>query len=77
MLKSINKKNQHLVNRAIYWLIQYGEANDLRNTADGQGDERLESKYERLCEKLWDKFQEIISELPQYEIKRIEKSVFY
>jgi hypothetical protein len=76
MLKSINKKNQRLVNRAIYWLIQYGEANDLRNIADGQ-DERLEAKYERLCEKLWNKFQEIISELPQYEVKRIEKSVFY
>jgi hypothetical protein len=77
MLKSINKKNQHLVNRAIYWLIQYDEANDLRNRANDECNERLEAKYDRLCWKLWDKAQEVLGELPKYEVKRIEKSIFY
>lgn len=77
MLTAINKKHQAKVNRAINWLIKYSEANDLRNIADGEGDEKLYNKYDRICINAFDKYLEIISELPSREVAKIEKSKYY
>lgn len=77
MLKAINKKHQARVNRAINWLIKYSEANDLRDAADGEGDEKLYNKYDRICINAFDKYFEIVSQLPSREVKQIENSKYY
>ncbi len=76
-MKAINKRNQAMVNRAVKWLEKHNEANDQRDIADGNGDEKAYRKYDRLCEKTWDKYEECISELPKREVNQIEKSELY
>ena len=73
-MKAINKKHQAMVNRAVKWLEKYNEANDQRDLADGDGDEKMYRKYDRLCEKAWDKYEECTSELPKREVEQILKS---
>jgi hypothetical protein len=77
MLTSINKKHQSKVNRAINWLVKHNEANTLRDHADGDGDEKAIKKYDRICELTFDKYLDIVSELPKGEVKRIESSKYY
>lgn len=76
-MRAINKRNQALVNRAVKWLEKYNEANDQRDIADGNGDDKAYRKYDKLCEKTWDKYEECISELPNREVNQIEKSELY
>lgn len=76
-MKAINKKHQAMVNRAVKWLEKYNEANNQRDIADGNGDEKLYRKYDRMCEKTWDKYTECTSELPKREVEQIEKSELY
>lgn len=76
-MKAINKKHQAIVNRAVKWLEKYNEANNQRDIADGNGDEKLYRKYDRMCEKTWDKYEECTSELPKREVEQIEKSELY
>lgn len=76
-MKAINPKNQKQLDKAIKALIKYNELNDLRNEADGNGDEKLEKKLERLCEVSFDKYLELSGELPKGQIKAIEKSELY
>ena len=71
-----NKKNQSQVNKAVKFLIRYNENNDLRDKADGDGDEKLYNKFDRICEVAYDNYLEAISELPQTEIKAIEKELY-
>jgi len=77
MLTSINKKHQSKVNRAINWLVKHNEANTLRDHADGDGDDKAYKKYDRICENTFDKYLDIVSELPSREVKRIETSKYY
>jgi len=74
---AINKKHQAMVNKAIKWLEKHNEANDLRDLADNNDDERSYKKYDRICENTWDKYEECISELPSREVSQIEKSGRY
>jgi len=76
-MKAINKKHQAMVNRAVKWLEKYNEANNLRDMADGTGDEKLYRKYDRMCDKTWEKYEECTSELPKREVEQIEKSELY
>lgn len=71
-----NKKNQAQVNKAVKFLIRYNANNDLRNEADGNGDEKLCAKYDRICEVAYDNYLDAISELPQTEINAIEKKLY-
>lgn len=71
-----NKKNQSAVNKAVKFLIRYNENNDLRDKADGEGDEKLYAKFDRICEVAYDNYLDAISELPQTEIKAIEKELY-
>jgi hypothetical protein len=66
-----------MVNRAVYWLEKYNFANDRRNDADNNGDEKMYRKYDRLCEKAWEKYEDYTSELPSREVAQIEKSELY
>jgi hypothetical protein len=74
---ALNKKHQARVNKAVYWLTKYNTANDMRNEADGDGNEKMYTKYDNLCQKTFDKYEEYTSELPVREVKQIEKSELY
>lgn len=76
-MEAINPKNQSIVNKAIAWLEKYNKADDLRNIADGEGDEKAFSKHDRQCEKTFDKFLEYMSELPKNQQSAIYKSEKY
>jgi len=65
------------VNRAIYWLEKYNFANDRRNCADSDGDEKMYRKYDRECETTFAKYEDYASELPKREVNNIEKSELY
>lgn len=77
LINAINKKHQTMVNRACQWLEKYNKANDQRDLADNNGDEKMYRKYDRLCEKAWDKYEDYTSELPSREVAQIEKSELY
>ena len=49
VLQAIKSKNQSKVNRALNWLIKYNTANDMRNDADGDGNEKMYNKYDKVC----------------------------
>jgi hypothetical protein len=77
MITAINKKHQSKVNRAITWLIKYNEFNNQRDIADGNADEKMYRKYDRLCANSFDKYLWIVDELPNRERNNIEKSEIY
>ena len=77
MLKAINPKHQKTVDKAAKVLMAYNVYNDLRDMADGEGDDKAFRKYDRLCESSFDKYLDIVSELPQRERANIEKSEIY
>ena len=76
-MEAINPKNQSIVNKAIAWLDKYNKADDLRNIADGEGDEKAYRKYDRECEKTFDKFLDYMSEMPKNQQLAIYKSKIY
>jgi hypothetical protein len=76
-MKAINKTYQSKVNRAINNLIKYNSLNDLRNAADGNCDEKEYRKLDKQCIAIFDKYLEIVLELPKRERQQIEKSELY
>jgi len=74
MLQAINKKHQTKVNRAVYWITKYSHLNNLRDIADGNGEEKEYKKYDRLCARSFDKYLDYLYELPKREQKQIEKN---
>ena len=76
-ITAINKVHQAKVNRAAYWLNTYNNFNNLRDEADGNGDEKLYKALDKKCEKSFEKYQDIVSELPRREQQNIEKSELY
>lgn len=77
MIQAINPKHQKAVNKAVKALTTYNAYNDLRDKADGEGDDKSFRKYDRLCESSFDKYLDIVSELPQRERANIENSEIY
>jgi hypothetical protein len=71
-LTAKTKKNQTNLNKAVFHGMRYIVLNDLRDDADGQGDEKLVRKYDRMCAESFDKHLDYMNELPQYEQKRVE-----
>ena len=56
----------------------FGAFVDVTNTdADGDGNEKMYDKYDKVCEKTFDKYLDAMWHLPKYEQKQIEKSKFY
>jgi hypothetical protein len=77
MLQAINKKHQKQVDKALRKLVRYNSYNNLRDIADGEGDDKTYKQLNKLCEKLFDEYLEIVSELPSREVKQIESSKYY
>ena len=74
---AINKAHQTKVNRAIYWLKKYNELNTLRDNASDYDEDRLYRKLDRQCAATFDKYLDLVYELPKRERARIEKSELY
>lgn len=74
---AINKIHQSKVNRAVNVLIKYNEANDLRNSSYDLEDEKLYNKYNRMCEKYFDRYLDLVTDMPKRERQNIEKSELY
>jgi hypothetical protein len=71
MLIAKNKKNQSTMNKCIKALAKYYALNDLRDQADGEGDERAYKRYDRMCAVAFDKHIDYRDQLPKYEQERI------
>lgn len=83
-ITAIKSKNQSLVNKAVNYLIWYNTFNNQRDVISDNLEEYCEeedSKWWRImnkkCEDSFDKYQECCEDLPQYEVKNIEKSELY
>tara|TARA_R110000822_G_scaffold156605_1_gene296385 strand:+ start:489 stop:719 length:231 start_codon:yes stop_codon:yes gene_type:complete len=76
-MKAINPKNQSIVNKAVNWLEKHNKADDLRNIADSDGNEKEFKKYDKECENTFNKYLEYMSELPKNQQKAIEISDLY
>ena len=74
-MKAINKAHQSKVNRAIKHLTKYNQLNNLRDLADGE--EKEYRKLDRQCALAFDKYLEIVMEIPMRERNQIEKSELY
>ena len=77
MIQAINKKHQKQVDKALRKLVRYNSYNNLRDIADGEGVDKTYKQLNKLCEKLFDEYLEIVSELPSREVKQIETSKYY
>ncbi len=76
-LQAKNKKHQANFKKALSWLIKYNTYNDLRNIAEGDGNEKEYNRINKKCENSYDKFLDYIEELPKYEQNKIYKSELY
>ena len=77
-LQAINPKNQSKVNKAIQWMQKYEEANTTRDLiSDSLECDDEDSKewraINRRCEKAFDRYLDIMDELPKGQQKAIEK----
>lgn len=72
---AINKKYQSIVNRAVKHHIKYDHFNDCRDVCDGYEDEKMYNKYDRKCEIAYNKYLELLDELPSREVKNLETIV--
>jgi hypothetical protein len=76
-LQAKNKKHQANFKKAINWLIKYNSFNDIRNIAEGDGNEKEYNRVNKKCENSYDKFLDYMEELPKYEQNKIYKSELY
>jgi hypothetical protein len=75
-IKAINKKYQSKVNKAVRTLLNYNHLNDVRDKADSSDDKTSYRIANRMCEKLFDTYLEVCSELPKREVAQIEKALY-
>ena len=75
MIQSINPQHQSMVNKATAWMAKYDLNNDLRDKAENLDDERLVAKYDKLCERAYNKYLEYCDELPKREVANMEKQM--
>ena len=77
-LQSINPKNQSRVNKAIDWMRKYEEANTKRdlisdNLECDDEDSKEWRAINRRCEQAFDKYLDVMDELPKGQQKAIDK----
>jgi len=72
---AINPKNQKLVNKAIRHNYNYDKANSLRDIASDNDDIKSYKKYDAICIREFDKYLDVMSELPKGQQKAIEKFI--
>lgn len=67
-----NKKNQTLINRALRYLEQYYEYNEIRDKAEDLGDKKLYNQMDKKCEFIFNRYLETLEQLPKYERKTFD-----
>lgn len=75
ILKSINPKNQKLVDKAIKLHKQYDDFSSLRDVAEDNDDIKSFKKYDKLCDKYFNGYLDIVYELPKGQRIAIEKFI--
>ena len=75
-LTAKSKKNQTIINKAIYCGMKYNEVNDMRDRADDAGDMKSYVKFDRMAANAFDKHLEFMDSLPKGEQARVERFVF-
>jgi hypothetical protein len=70
-IQAINPKYQVTVNRCVRALLRYMQLNDLRNLAEDSGNEREYKKYDRLCQKVFDRYLDYLYSLPKNQQRAI------
>ena len=68
-LQAKNKKHQANFKKAINWLIKYNSFNDIRNIAEGDGNEKEYNRVNKKCENSYDKFLDYMEELPNIALE--------
>jgi hypothetical protein len=76
-MQSKKVKNKVLFNKVIKALDNYNMLNYLRDTAYNEGDDKEYKKLDKICLNAFDKYLDLLNELPKYEQTRIEKSDLY
>ncbi len=76
-LKAIHPRHKAAVKKALFHLVKYNKANELRDKYDDEGDLKNMRDQESICEKAFNRYLEITSELPKREVNNIESSKFY
>ena len=76
-MESKTVKNKRLFNKVIKALNNYNMLNNLRDTADNEGNDKEFKKLDNKCLNAFDKYLELLEQLPKYEQVRIEKSDLY
>jgi hypothetical protein len=71
-IKAINPKNQTTVNRCLKALNRYYVLNDLRNLAEDSENISDYKKYDRLCQKVFDRYLDYLYSLPKNQQRTIE-----
>jgi len=67
-----SKRNQAILNKAIYWDAKYDKLSTERDMAYDSGNEKLGRSLDRQCENAFDKYLEYLRALPKTEQKRVE-----
>lgn len=76
-MQSKTVKNKVLFNKVVKALNNYNLLNNLRDEAYNNGDDKEFKKLDNKCLNAFDKYLELLNELPKYEQTRIEKSDLY
>jgi hypothetical protein len=70
-IQAINPKNQTTVNRCVKALARYEMLNDLRNLAEDSENISEYKKYDRLCQKVFDRYLDYLYSLPKNQQRAI------
>jgi hypothetical protein len=76
-MESKTVKNRVLFNKVVKALNNYNVLNNLRDSADNEGNDKEFKKLDNKCLNAFDKYLELLEQLPKYEQVRIEKSDLY
>ena len=76
-MESKTVKNKVIFNKVLKALDNYNMLNYLRDMAHNEGDDKEYKKLDKICLNAFDKYLELLEQLPKYEQVRIEKSDLY
>tara|TARA_R110000851_G_C13098304_1_gene567821 strand:+ start:136 stop:381 length:246 start_codon:yes stop_codon:yes gene_type:complete len=74
---AVNKKYQTRINKVVTVLTKYNVANKERDNFERENEFKQWNRFNNICEKFWDKFEDLLSELPKGEQRKVLKSKLY
>jgi hypothetical protein len=76
-MESKTVKNKVIFNKVLKALNNYNMLNNLRDAAHNEGNDKEYKKLDNKCLNAFDKYTELLEQLPKYEQIKIEKSDLY